>query len=88
MSYLIICFRTINHMVVKNHLHSSSDVQEDVSSTIMQPLTFTVRSETVDSMVVFEHVLGAGDNVGRHMVLIVSSVGIGPVSCHTAQTET
>jgi hypothetical protein len=23
---LIVCFRRINHMVVKNHLHSSSDV--------------------------------------------------------------
>jgi hypothetical protein len=25
---LIICFRRINHMVVKNHVHSSSDVHD------------------------------------------------------------
>jgi hypothetical protein len=32
--YLSICLRRINHVVVKNHLHSSSDVQEVVSGTI------------------------------------------------------
>ncbi len=32
--YCIICFRKINHLVVKHHLHSSSGVQEVVSSTI------------------------------------------------------
>ncbi len=31
--YCIICFRKINHLVVKNHLHSSSGVREVVSST-------------------------------------------------------
>ncbi len=31
--YCIICFRRINHLVVKNHLHSSSGVREVVSST-------------------------------------------------------
>jgi hypothetical protein len=31
--YCIVCFRKINHLVVKNHLHSSSCVQEVVSST-------------------------------------------------------
>jgi hypothetical protein len=44
---------------------------------IMQFLTFTIRSRTVDSMVVFEHALGAGDNIGRHIVSIISSVGQG-----------
>jgi hypothetical protein len=34
MAYLIICLRRINHMVVKDHLHSSSDVQEVVLSTL------------------------------------------------------
>ncbi len=29
-----ICFRRINHMAVKNHLHSSSGVREVVSGTI------------------------------------------------------
>jgi hypothetical protein len=33
--YCIICFRRINHLVVKNHLHSSSGVREDLSSTII-----------------------------------------------------
>ncbi len=32
--FCIICFRRINHLVVKNHLHSSSGVREVVSSTI------------------------------------------------------
>ncbi len=31
--YCIICFRKINHLVVKHHLHSSSGVGEVVSST-------------------------------------------------------
>ncbi len=31
--YCIICFRKINHLVVKHHLHSSSGVREVVSST-------------------------------------------------------
>ncbi len=31
--YCIFCFRKINHLVVKHHLHSSSDVREVVSST-------------------------------------------------------
>jgi hypothetical protein len=30
-----ICFRRINHMAVKNHLHSSSGVREVVSGTIL-----------------------------------------------------
>jgi hypothetical protein len=30
-----ICFRRINHMAVKNHLHSSSGVQEVVAGTII-----------------------------------------------------
>jgi hypothetical protein len=30
----LLCFRRINHMVVKDHWHSSSDVQEVVSSTM------------------------------------------------------
>ncbi len=29
-----VCFRRINHMAVKNHLHSSSGVREVVSSTV------------------------------------------------------
>jgi hypothetical protein len=29
-----ICFRRINHMAVKNHLHSSSGVREAVSGTV------------------------------------------------------
>jgi hypothetical protein len=33
--YCIICFRKINHLVVKNHLHSSSGVREVVSSTFI-----------------------------------------------------
>ncbi len=33
MFYCIICFRKINHLVVKHHLHSSSGVREVVSST-------------------------------------------------------
>jgi hypothetical protein len=33
--YCIICFRKIIHLVVKHHLHSSSDVQEVVSSTVI-----------------------------------------------------
>ncbi len=33
MFYCIICFRRINHLVVKNHLHSSSGVREVVPST-------------------------------------------------------
>jgi hypothetical protein len=32
--YCIICFRKINHLVVKHHLHSSSGVREVVSSTL------------------------------------------------------
>jgi hypothetical protein len=32
---LSICFRRINHMAVKNHLHSSSGVQEVVSGTVL-----------------------------------------------------
>jgi hypothetical protein len=32
--YCIICFRKINYLVVKNHLHSSSGVWEVVLSTI------------------------------------------------------
>ncbi len=32
--YCIICFRKINHLVVKHHLHSSSDIREVVSSTV------------------------------------------------------
>jgi hypothetical protein len=32
--YCITCFRKINHLVVKHHLHSSSGVREVVSSTI------------------------------------------------------
>ncbi len=39
--YCIICFRKINHLVVKHHLHSSSDVQEDVSSTIITFINIT-----------------------------------------------
>jgi hypothetical protein len=39
-SYLFICFRRINHAVVKNHLHSSSDVQEVVSSTTTRACWF------------------------------------------------
>ncbi len=35
--YCIICFRKINHLVVKNHLHSSSGVREVVSSTPTPP---------------------------------------------------
>jgi hypothetical protein len=33
--YCIICFRRINHLVVKNHLHSSSGVRAVVSSTVL-----------------------------------------------------
>ncbi len=45
MSYCVVCFRRINHMAVKNHLHSSSGVREVVSGTIilrqaLPPLTF------------------------------------------------
>ncbi len=36
MSYLIICFRRMNHIVVKDHLHSSTDIQEVVSSTTLK----------------------------------------------------
>jgi hypothetical protein len=32
--YCIICFRRINHLVIKNHLHSFSGVREVVSSTV------------------------------------------------------
>jgi hypothetical protein len=32
--HCIVCFRRINYLVVKNHLHSSSGVREVVSSTI------------------------------------------------------
>jgi hypothetical protein len=31
---MIICFRRINHMVVKNHLHSSSDVRSGRVGTV------------------------------------------------------
>ncbi len=34
MFYCNHCFRRINHLVVKNHLHSSSGVREVVSSTV------------------------------------------------------
>ncbi len=34
----LICFRRINHLVVKNHLHSSSGIREVVSSTIHIPV--------------------------------------------------
>jgi hypothetical protein len=33
MFYCDYCFRRINHLAVKHHLHSSSDVREVVSST-------------------------------------------------------
>ncbi len=33
--YCIICFRKINHLVVKHHLYSSSGVREVVSSTVI-----------------------------------------------------
>jgi hypothetical protein len=34
MFFCVICFRKINHLVVKHHLYSSSGVREVVSSTI------------------------------------------------------
>jgi hypothetical protein len=34
-----ICFRRINHMAVKNHLHSSSGVQEVVLGTLITGLS-------------------------------------------------
>jgi hypothetical protein len=45
MSSCVVCFRRINHMAVKNHLHSSFGVREVVLGTIilrqaLPPLTF------------------------------------------------
>ncbi len=33
--YCNYCFRRINHLAVKHHLHSSSDVREVVLSTVL-----------------------------------------------------
>ncbi len=48
--YCNYCFRRITHLVVKNHLHSSSGVREVVSSTVSSRAAF--RNPFIWSLVV------------------------------------